>query len=222
MRQSFAARWTIGFLLWVTALIVASPYDLALAESCYSPQSTFGALIRYFGEQPGIALLVFAALAALHARQQGSRWAAHRALLAAILIQGFVLPFSLVQLLKTFWGRVRFVHLASADLYTPFYLPAGMGAGRSFPSGHAAMGAMGAPLAFYLHGRVARRWQAIVWIAVVAWSIAVAAGRMVAGAHYLTDTLFSVGASYLLAPYLLRWMLRRHASASSQTGAQAP
>lgn len=205
----FALRWIAGCLLWIGALFALSPFDLQLAEAAYSPDSSFGALIRYFGEMPGIALLLLAAGAALHARRQGSKWAAHRVLLAAILLQGFLVPFTSVQLLKTFWGRVRYVHLSAASQYTPFYSPAGMGAGRSFPSGHAGMGAMGAPLPFYLAGRVPAAWVGLAWVLTVSWSVTVAFGRMVAGAHYLTDTLFSVGLSYLVAPLLLRWLAAR-------------
>ena len=53
-----------------------------------------------------------------------------------------------MQLVKIAWGRVRFDDLgvdfrnATPALYTPWYVPNGPNGEKSFPSGHASMGAI--------------------------------------------------------------------------------
>ncbi len=124
-------------------------------------------------------------------------------------------PVLIVQLGKLFWGRVRFRHLAPgfAD-FTPWYLPQGITGNESFPSGHAAMGWMLLPIAFHLTRRFlaarngaqitapAPNTLALVWVLVVVFGVAVAASRVVVGAHYLSDVAFSTGVAWALAALL--------------------
>ena len=81
-------------------------------------------------------------------------------------------------------------------------VPAGVGAGVSFPSGHVAMAMVPAVLPFALWRAGRRCFAVFAMVGVVLLGATVALGRIVAGRHYLTDTLFSMGAALLLASLL--------------------
>jgi membrane-associated phospholipid phosphatase len=101
-------------------------------------------------------------------------------------IFGYVL---FVQPLKIFWGRVRFRDLE--PLFTDFtnwYVPNGITGNESFPSGHTAMGFI--LISFFLLFRNENLFTRYsVYIFVLAWAIAVAASRVVTGAHFLSDVI---------------------------------
>jgi membrane-associated phospholipid phosphatase len=96
----------------------------------------------------------------------------------------------LVSALKLGWGRVRYRDLAplAAD-FTAWYAPRGWTGHSSFPSGHAAMGWLLLPsLLIWPVGSAAYRWALAIS---VGWGVFVSASRVVLGAHYLSDVLFS-------------------------------
>lgn len=105
----------------------------------------------------------------------------------------FLNPFLFVQSVKILWGRVRFRDLAPDYAnYTPWYLPNGITGHKSFPSGHTAMGWMLLPIILLT---LDKGWKAkLLLVAIVlSWGFVVALGRVVIGAHYASDTLFSSG-----------------------------
>lgn len=107
------------------------------------------------------------------------------------LILAILNPLLFVQTVKILWGRVRFRNLTTGySDYTPWYLPQGITGHRSFPSGHAAMGWMLLPLTLFLDSR-SRRVKFLISILIVSWGLFVALGRVVIGAHYASDVLFS-------------------------------
>jgi membrane-associated phospholipid phosphatase len=112
-------------------------------------------------------------------------------------IFGYVL---FVQPLKIFWGRVRFRDLE--PLFTDFtnwYVPNGITGNESFPSGHTAMGFI--LISFFLLFRNENLFTRYsVYIFVLAWAIAVAASRVVTGAHFLSDVI--VGSMGMVFVYL--------------------
>ncbi len=204
------ALWALGAGLWVAALALAAPFDLQLSLAVVDRADDLGRLVWALGEAPSWALLA-ACLVCLtlgNRRRPGLR--AWRPLAWALALQAVLYPLAATQLIKYFWGRVRFVNLAP-DLsdYTPFYLPAGVGAGLSFPSGHTAMGFLPAPAPWFFAARGQRRAALVGGLLVLAYGGIVAWGRIVLGAHYLTDTLFSMGAQLLLAPVMVRLCLGR-------------
>jgi membrane-associated phospholipid phosphatase len=95
-----------------------------------------------------------------------------------------------VSLLKLGWGRVRYRDLTPwAGDFTPWYAPQGWTGHASFPSGHAALGWLLLPsLLIWPPGSRGYRWAFAVS---VGWGSFVAASRVVIGAHYLSDVLFS-------------------------------
>jgi len=110
-------------------------------------------------------------------------------------------PLVFVQSIKFLWGRVRFRDLApDYSNYTPWYLPQGINGNRSFPSGHVAMGWMLLPLLLSVRDK---NWKikSLVVSGIIGWGVLVALGRIVIGAHYASDVLFSTKVALL--SYLL-------------------
>jgi len=102
-------------------------------------------------------------------------------------------PLLFVQSVKILWGRVRFRDLAPDYAnYTPWYLPNGITGHKSFPSGHTAMGWMLLPIILLT---LDKGWKAKLLLVTIvfSWGFVVALGRVVIGAHYASDTLFSTG-----------------------------
>lgn len=189
----------LGGALWIGLLVGLAPWDLQLSQALAEPDGFFSLAIARWGEWPTwtwtALCLVFLVL--------GRRVQELRAPARATVLLALVHPLVLTQSLKQLWGRVRPRHL-SPDLldYTPFFEPAGVGAGESFPSGHAAAASVLLPLALWLWRRGgAQRGLALM---VVAWVLTVGVGRVVAEAHFPTDVVFSLGVGALLTPWLLR------------------
>ncbi|MBN2493312.1 MAG: dodecin domain-containing protein [Deltaproteobacteria bacterium] len=210
--RRFYALWACACGLWVCLLAASAPWDLEISLAVADLDSRFGLLISAFGEWPGWLLATASLVLLIATRKPDSAGRHLRPLAWAVLILSVGQAWLLTSSIKYFWGRVRFVHLA-ADLagYTPFYLPAGIGAGLSFPSGHVAMAFVSAPLPFFLYRRGSAAAFAAACAAVALYGGGVAWGRIVSGSHYLTDTLFSAGLALLAAPLLLRWLTRRGA-----------
>ena len=95
-----------------------------------------------------------------------------------------------IQMIKIFWGRIRFRELNSCQSdFTEWYLPQGITGSESFPSGHAAMAWMLLPLILLL----SEKSKAVKISAaglIIAWGITVPLSRVVIGAHYASDVLF--------------------------------
>ena len=127
-----------------------------------------------------------------------------RPLALAIVILAVIHPLIITQGFKFLWGRVRFRDLG-VDFkgFTPFYVPAGPGAGLSFPSGHVAMALVLTPLVFFLN-----RLRGLALGGVLLYGLVVAFGRIQAGAHYLTDCIFPIGLSFLLGAVLVRRLVK--------------
>lgn len=202
--------WVLGFVAWTAAMALAAPWDLQISLAVVDRQDSLGQLVWALGEAPSWVLLAACLVVLFLGKRRRRRLRALRPLAWAVVLLAVAYPLVLTQAIKYFWGRVRFVNLA-ADLsdYTPFYVPAGVGAGLSFPSGHTAMGFLPAPIPFYLAARGRRLSALVCGLVVLAYGLVVAWGRMVLGAHYLTDTLFSMGAELLLAPVVVDLCLKR-------------
>ncbi|MFQ5820560.1 MAG: phosphatase PAP2 family protein [Candidatus Heimdallarchaeota archaeon] len=100
-------------------------------------------------------------------------------------------PLVIVGLIKRLWGRVRFKDLTpDHSNYTPWFIPQGINGHESFPSGHAAMGWMLLPLLLFTRKK-SLKVQILVGGVIFVWGVIVAMGRIVIGAHYASDVLFS-------------------------------
>lgn len=108
-----------------------------------------------------------------------------------------------VHVTKVLWGRVRYRDLDEvAATFSAWYMPRGFTGHESFPSGHTAMGWMLLPcLMLWSRNTVGSRIAASL---AIGWGAFVAASRVVIGAHYASDVLFSTAFAATLCWYAFR------------------
>jgi len=123
-------------------------------------------------------------------------WKNYRTLACIISLLAVINPLLFVQITKILCGRVRFRDLDPGFTnFTPWFLPPGLSSdGRSFPSGHTAMGWMFLPLLIAVKDRkIKDPYRIVVTVLVIGWGLFVGLSRIVVGAHYASDVLFSTG-----------------------------
>ena len=121
-------------------------------------------------------------------------WKDYRKLSGLISILALLNPLLFVQIIKLFWGRIRFRDLPGYSDFTPWFLPQGFTDNYSFPSGHTAMSMMFLPLLVLIKDRkINDPTKILVIVLVIGWGLFVALSRVAIGAHYASDTLFSSG-----------------------------
>lgn len=130
----------------------------------------------------------------------------YRKISGVITFLAIINPLLFVQLVKIFWGRVRFRDLAIGySNYSPWFIPQGITGNNSFPSGHTAMSFMFLPLLIAVE---TREWKnpvkILTIILVLGWAFFVALSRIVIGAHYASDVLFSAGVAAIATLLLYR------------------
>ena len=120
-------------------------------------------------------------------------WKNYRTLAGIISLLAIINPLVLVQIMKLLWGRVRFRDLAPGFVdFSPWFLPQGITGDQSFPSGHTAIGWMFLPLLIAVKDRKNMDVIKILfYILICGWGLFVGLSRIVIGAHYASDVLFS-------------------------------
>lgn len=110
------------------------------------------------------------------------------------LLMLLFLPGVVTQIIKSSFGRTRYRNLETDHSdFTPWYKINGFTGERSFPSGHVSMAIMVFPLMVLINASNMRDTpKNILSLILILWSILVSYGRMVVGAHYLTDVVFSI------------------------------
>jgi len=133
-------------------------------------------------------------------------WKNYRTLAGVISLLAIINPLVFVQIIKLLWGRVRFRDLAPGFVdYTPWFLPQGITGNQSFPSGHAAMGCMFLPLLIAVKDRKNKdAVKLLVSVLILGWGLFVGLSRIVIGAHYASDVLFSTGFAAIITILLYR------------------
>ncbi len=133
-------------------------------------------------------------------------WKNFRTLAGIISLLAIINPLVLVELIKLLWGRVRFRDLASGFVdYTPWFLPQGITGNKSFPSGHTAMGWMFLPLLITVKDRRnTNTVKILAYILILGWGLFVGLSRIIVGAHYASDVLFSTGFAAITTLLLYR------------------
>lgn len=114
-----------------------------------------------------------------------------------------------VEPLKIFWGRIRFRDLAeNYSNFSAWYIPHGFTGNDSFPSGHAAMGWMMIAL-FVLFTDKSYRIRLLLKGLIISWAIAVSVSRVIIGAHYASDVIFSSFGMSIVYILVLNYFTKR-------------
>jgi len=113
--------------------------------------------------------------------------------------------------MKYLWGRVRFFDLE--DNFTPWFRPNGINGNDSFPSGHVLSAASLlmlwlVPIIFQIKNIFARLPLVVI---PALYTIAMMYARIVVGAHYLSDVVFSI-ILFTVCTVLVLWVVCRRAA----------
>lgn len=114
-------------------------------------------------------------------------WAAIAIVFAEIMV---------VNVLKIFWGRMRFRNMeGDYSQFTSWLLPQGIQesgvtaeAHKSFPSGHSANG--WTMMVWMLFMPFVSKWRNIMLVIALVWGLCTSFSRVIMGAHFATDVLF--------------------------------
>ena len=134
-------------------------------------------------------------------------WREYRKISVVITILTVVNPLLFIQVTKVLCGRVRFEDMIQPYTeFTPWFLPPGPTSdGSSFPSGHASMSFMLLPLLILMRDYKWRNLKRIILtILVLGWAIFVGLSRIVVGAHFASDVLFSAGMASIVTILMYR------------------
>ncbi len=213
--------WLWSALLGFGVLIGLSTItdiDLALSARFYTPDSGW----RYaeawgwrwlfdFGLRPAI-VMASGALAVLLGSWFCPAWKAYwRACLVLVLVVALGPGLVVNGILKPYWGRPRPRHvtmLGGTQAYHPWWRPGGPGSGKSFPSGHAAMGFATVAGAVLIPQRYGRLRHAAIGAA-LGYGLLMGCGRIVQGGHFFSDVLWSGVIVVLVTHVLSRRLLAR-------------
>lgn len=111
---------------------------------------------------------------------------------------------------KDHYGRPRprqIVQFSGEQNFLPLWDKGEAGEGKSFPSGHAAVGFyLFAPF-FFLWGNTDKRWGLLFLMLGIGYGLLMGIGRIIQGAHFPSDVLWS-GAFLYFIGILLYWIFR--------------
>ena len=196
--------WMVGLGFLLSALLATlmdmDPrlsgyfYDSTAAQQWFLKTAVPWIWLYRYGEWPTLVLAIGAALVWGGSLRRRS-WVCYRRACALIVLAVMLGPGLLVNgVLKPLWGRPR---PAQADLfggsrpYQPWWQPGHIGGGRSFPSGHAAMGYV-LVLGTCLVPRRRSAWlRGLVLGGALAYGSLLGATRIIQGGHFLSDVLWS-------------------------------
>ena len=197
-------------LVAVTAGLTAVGADLRLAGRFYEPtkgwflgsEQPWQWLYQY-GTIPGL-VVTLAALVGWFAGKFRRNLAGWRPYCLLVVLTTVIASGILVNaVLKQYWGRPRPDQITAFGgqwNYRDVHRPGIPGQGGSFPSGHCAMGFTLVSL-FFVH----RRSKLIAYVGGgtgIVLGGALSVTRIVQGAHFLTDTLWSLGINLIVAAAL--------------------
>ena len=213
------ALWVfdLGWLLLLIAAAVLpfiTPHvDLRVLSCFYHPETAhpwpearhpFWTLLYEIGTWPAliVALTGLGIAVAAPYRRTLARWRRHALFLFLTLALGPGLFVNTI--FKDHWGRPRprqVTELGGTMEYQCFYEHGLPGRGKSFPCGHSSMGYYF--IVFYFLARRKRRaLRAALWLGAMAYGTLIGQARMAAGAHFLSDVLWSA-----VFPCLAAWVL---------------
>lgn len=233
--QRREAVWLLALALLTAGLFASGALDIAVARAFYRPDPLAHWPLAHelpwsllYGAAPWVtALLVIAGLGALAAGCMGARGDWRRA--AALLLLGVAIgPGMLANLIfKDHWQHPRprdLVEFGGPLHYVPTPLRGAEG-GASFPCGHCSVGFM-CGAGWWIWRRRRPAWAAASLAGGLALGLLLGMGRMAAGAHFLSDIVWSALLAFAVLHVLWYYVLRVPADAQgipgSMTAASAP
>ena len=194
------------FLLLLTSVFWLTNLDLEIERCFYSPDTGWYLkkaepwnLLYNYGNIPGLTLGILALLAIIAGffSRQILRYRKIAMFLVLVLVMGpGIITHSVF---KENWGRPRprqIVNFGGTKDFLPVWVKGTPGNGKSFPSGHAAIGYY-VLTPFFILRRVNRKWAVITLLVGVGYGSLMGIGRMIQGAHFASDVLWSAGFTYL-------------------------
>lgn len=119
---------------------------------------------------------------------------------------------AVIGVIKFSWGRVRPRDLETIAQFTRWYLPQGFTGNTAFPSGHTATAALAIVVTMFAPLVKNKLAKIPLYILPSIWIAFMAVNRVVIGAHYASDTLFSIAISmvlfFLSKKYVFRYIER--------------
>jgi lipid A 4'-phosphatase len=206
----------IGCLLVFSFVIVQLDLDRKFAGLFFSETKGWHLgfeqpwhFLNQYGTIPGIALSIFALLGYFIC-QVKDRYRSWRNYFLLIVLTSVLGAGVLVNsVLKPYWGRprpVQTVDFGGVLEYHPVHVPGEPGRGKSFAGGHSTMGFLFVTLFFFY-----RRSRTIAYsgltIGLLAGSL-LSIARILQGAHYLSDNIWSLGVILLTSTCLYYFVLR--------------
>ncbi len=206
-------RWPLAVLLLATVLVWWLDLDQRIARLAYDgqggwtlDQQWFVQLLYRFGTWPAIITVSVAGIIWLGGRF--NQWMRARRRLAMFVAMSIAFgPGVLVNtLFKGFYGRPRpaeVVEFGGQREFAPVWEPHIGEGGKSFPSGHVAMGVFWLAFAVYYYERNRRLAIAFALLALVQGGC-MGVGRIVQGGHWFSDVVWAPGMVYFVAWFLYR------------------
>jgi membrane-associated PAP2 superfamily phosphatase len=169
-------------------------YDPTAAQRWFLKTAAPWIWLYRYGELPVLILAIGAAVV-----WGGSfcyrSWVGYRRACALIVLAVMLGPGLLVNgVLKPLWGRPRPTQaelFGGSRPYQPWWQPGHIGGGRSFPSGHAAMGYVLVLGTCLVPSRRSAWLRGLVLGGALTYGSLLGAARIIQGGHFLSDVLWS-------------------------------
>ncbi len=197
---------SVVVLVAVTWIIITLDLDRRIAARFYDPSRGWYLAARqpwswlyHYGTIPGI-VLALSALAGWFWSYSSDRFRSLHRYFLVIVLTAVLGPGVIVNgILKNYWSRPRpreVQEFGGSWTYRHAHQPGIPGKGESFPCGHCSMGFLFCSLLVF---RKHRPWLAYSGAAVgISLGSLLSIARIVQGAHYLSDTLWSMGILLIL------------------------
>ncbi|MGQ4807518.1 hypothetical protein NKDENANG_00870 [Candidatus Entotheonellaceae bacterium PAL068K] len=229
--------WLVGLgFVCLVALCTITNIDRSLAVRFYTPAApqawALGALppwswLYTYGEYPAILMAIAAFLVGLGSVRRPA-WRAYQRHCLILVLAVALGPGVLVNAgLKPLWGRPRPRHIVlfgGTQPYRPWWRPGGPGVGKSFPSGHAAMGYILVAGALLVPAS-RRHWRRRLALAgALGYGSLMGLARMLQGGHFASDVVWAAGLMCVTA-FGLRMLLGgapRRAAPAAVSGSTTP
>ncbi len=226
VKRRMAGPWWLWSSLLVFGSLIGlstvTDIDLALSATFYGPDVGWRHAEAWgwrwlfeFGLRPSIVMACGACFVLLGGWLY-SQWQPYRRTCLVLVLVVALGPGLIVNgILKPYWGRPRPRHVevfGGPQVYHPWWRPGGPGSGKSFPSGHAAMGFAMLAGAVVMPQGTRRRYRWLRHTAIggaLGYGLLMGCGRIVQGGHFLSDVLWSGVIVVLLTYILWRALLAR-------------